>query len=170
MIMKGDGESHSSAPADLPADGLCAIGRWLELPTRARLRRVSKAWRAGMDGAFAAETRLDLHRFRASLDDCGVAALARACPHLRELSLCGCALLTDVALGALAANCVELRAVNIACVRSFGLDAIRALARACPLEDLHLAGSALDATIIRKHFAHLVELEEDEDGNMGSTD
>lgn len=160
----------ATAAAELPPDCMSVVARWLDLPARLQLCRLSKTWHAVVHGLLAEETRLDLYRFRANIDDRGLTALARACPRLQAVNVCGCELLSDAALEALATYCHELRDVNLSCVRAFGFEAVRVLCSRCPLRDLHLAGCAIDPSLIRKHFSHLIDELVDEEDNMGSTD
>lgn len=153
----------------LDPDCMAAIAKCLDLRDRVRLQQLSKAWQGVVRDMLSLETRLDLYAFRARIDDCGLAALARACPRVLEVNLCSCERLSDASLEALAVHCPELRDANVSCVRAFSFAAIHALCERCPVRDLSLAGCSVDAALIRKHLSHLVELE-DEDGAMGSTD
>lgn len=56
-----------------------------------------------------------------ALEDCGIKALARACPQLTHLFLRRCVRLTDVALKCVASYCVVLRELSISdCVQARG--------------------------------------------------
>lgn len=135
-----------------------------------RVGGVCKSWRAQVWAALSERQKLDLYAYRSRVDDDGLRAIVRWSPGLQVVNCCGCVLLTDAALDALAEHCARLRDLNLSCVRAWTFDGVRSLCERLPgIRDLQLSGCAIDASLMRKHFSHLLELE-DEDDNMGSTD
>ncbi|KAJ1627138.1 hypothetical protein T492DRAFT_1027452 [Pavlovales sp. CCMP2436] len=165
----GDGHFLPELPVDMVAL-VALVALAVDLPSCARLRRVSRGWDAAVTASLSQRQHLDLFPFRARMDDAGVAALARLCPKLKSVSLCACARLDDAALAALASHCPRLKSVNVSCVRTFTLKGLQDLKKACPLEDLELSGCALEVSDIRLHFAGLYEMENEDEEEFGSTD
>ena len=170
----GKGASMSAADAadgpELTLDCIRLVLEQLTLVDLVRAGGISRSWHQQVQAALSARRQLDLYAYRHRIDDAGLRAIVRLSPGLQAVSCCGCALLTDAALEALAAHCAHLRDINLSCVRAFTFEGVRLLCERLPgLLDLQLSGCAIDASLMRKHFSHLLELE-DENDNMGSTD
>lgn len=155
---------------ELGADCIRSVLDQLKLVDLMRVRGIDKCWHEMVRVVLSERRHLDLFEYRHRVDDDGLRAIVRLSPDLEVVSCCGCALLTNAALEALADNCARLRDVNLSCVRSFTFEGVHALCeRLLVVRDLQLSGCAIDAGLMRKHFGHLLELE-DENDNMGSTD
>lgn len=171
-MQESDGDGAAAAPASVELSPDCArqVLEQLTLVDLVRAGGISRSWRQQVHSALAERRRLDFNPYRHRIDDAGLQAIVQLSPGLQVVSCCGCALLTDAALEALAAHCARLRDVNLSCVRAFTLEGVRLLCERLPeIRDLQLSGCAIDAGLMRKHFSHLLELE-DENDNMGSTD
>ena len=170
-------EAAPAAPAapaavelELSPDCIRQVLEQLALVDLMRARGISRSWRQQGHAILAERRRIDFFPYRHRIDDAGTRAIVRRSPGLQVVSCCGCALLTNAALEALAAHCAHLRDVNLSCVRAFSFEGVRLLCERLPgIRDLQLSGCAIDASLMRKHFSHLLELE-DENDNMGSTD
>lgn len=159
-----------AATVELSPDCIRHILEQLTLVDLMRAGGISKGWHQQVQAALSARRQLDLYAHRLQIDDDGLRAIARMSPELQAISCYGCLKLTNAALEALAEHCAQLRDVNLSCVRVFTFEAVRALCERLPrIRDLQLSGCAIDTGLIRKHFSHLIELE-DENDNMGSTD
>jgi hypothetical protein len=163
-------EAETARAIELSPDCIRHVLDQLKLVDLMRVRGIDKCWHEQVQVMLSERRQLDLYEYRDCVDDNGLSAIVRLTPELEVVSCCGCALLTNAALDALANSCTHLRDVNLSCVRAFTFEGVRAFCeRLLGLRDLQLSGCAIDAGLMRKHFGHLLELE-DEDDNMGSTD
>jgi Leucine-rich repeat (LRR) protein len=95
----------------LPADVLRYVFSFLQVRDRAVSSRVCKSWRKD---AWALVNHLDLSPYASSINDKGLAALARICPNLQKLNLRNCQMLRGDGLLTLTKTCTSLESL---CVR-----------------------------------------------------
>lgn len=149
----------------LNPDSIAAIVQLLPLAQRYVVARVSTSWRCGVVLALGSATHLDLRGHAKSLNDLQLAQLLTRCPHIVDLNLHGCTLLTDAALDELAQHCSRLVALNISCVPGVGADALeRMCSGMAALQSLELGGCRnISEVDLVSRFGKYMELGE-EDG------
>jgi hypothetical protein len=149
----------------LNADSIAAIVQLLPLTQRFAVVRVSTGWQCGALLALGSSTHLDLRSHAKTLNDLQLAQLLARCPHIVDLNLHGCTLLTDAALNKVAQYCSHLVAINISCVPGVGADAVeRMCGSMVGLQSLELGGcrSISEADLVSR-FGKYMDLGE-EDG------
>jgi len=149
----------------LNADSIAAIVQLLPLAQRYAVARVSTSWRCGALLALGSATNLDLRSHAKTLDDLQLAQLLARCPHIVDLNLHGCTLLTDAALNKVAQHCSHLVAINISCVPGVGADAVeRMCGSMIGLQSLELGGCrSISEVDLVSRFGKYMDLGE-EDG------